>query len=992
MPSNGVKGLEWDEANQFLWIGTEAGMVRFNGIDFRNLSKSDNPQVGLRRITNVIRDGNNRIFAFDIVSNKYMVSGSQLVYISMAGKTVNEKMKERLLTTGIDSILINATNPAIDQILAGGSVKRIMPLNDVKACLVLDIRGLLMLFSAKSTVPIDLVSEGTTIKEVFEVNHNHFVLCSDNKIRMIKDNKIEKSSLAIRDETGNELAIGETSLLVYQNGMEAPILFFENNAWLLEYNGQSFSAKSICSSVPTNSYIRYAQYNKKGNILFIGTDSKGLLLIRRNTVFPMKTNESGINQRNAYYSQVRLSAKSILTNEGHIVGATIPEKEIPISGTFSYRTYVTGDSLLWYCQYNNITRRNCLYYYNSHLKITKAFPTIAKYASPAVAVSKNKVYVVTLEGLGILESDSLRYLHRFSGIQAGNDPIDMIEIDGSLIFANCNSLMEYNTESGKLDTLFESKLGCMRTIRQFGDYLFIGTYGAGFYIYKKGIIRSIALDKNKFLLYTHCFVFDQDGFCWLSTNRGLFKAQTSDLINAYETKSGGVYYHYLGKNDGMETTEMNGGCSPCALILDTTTISFPTMDGLLWVNTKTAVPMLPAGNIYIDNITVDEVEYPVKNATSTLYLPSNIKEIKIALGYAAWCNKENIYIDYRLNSNDKWQRVDITEESGIRLTNLSQGHYELQIRKMNGFGKENYSYTIVNFEIATPWYKQGWFSLLMAVVVIGLFSLFFRIRTRQLKINQARLEKLVAQKTNELQYKNEVLEKGNTINTRLISIISHDIITPLKFLSAAGTNLLEKKNLMNEGLKDETIREITGTAKELQLLSTNILNWIKYQNENRLPAKEEFSIYELANQVISILNSIAKQKKLQLVNAIYPGLMTEQYFEPLKILIYNLITNAIHFSEKGNIRIEAVENESGHIIISVQDEGVGMTKDQIKNIMSDQFIITSANIDNRRGNGLGYLIIKDLVKMMEAELSIQSEKNKGTTVYVQLPINNKPDI
>ena len=54
--------------------------------------------------------------------------------------------------------------------------------------------------------------------------------------------------------------------------------------------------------------------------------------------------------------------------------------------------------------------------------------------------------------------------------------------------------------------------------------------------------------------------------------------------------------------------------------------------------------------------------------------------------------------------------------------------------------------------------------------------------------------------------------------------------------------------------------------------------------------------------------------------------------------------------------------------------------------MADQFIISSANIDNRKGNGLGYLIIKDLVKMMDAKLQINSVKNKGTIVSVHVPV------
>jgi signal transduction histidine kinase len=70
----------------------------------------------------------------------------------------------------------------------------------------------------------------------------------------------------------------------------------------------------------------------------------------------------------------------------------------------------------------------------------------------------------------------------------------------------------------------------------------------------------------------------------------------------------------------------------------------------------------------------------------------------------------------------------------------------------------------------------------------------------------------------------------------------------------------------------------------------------------------------------------------------------------------------------------------------IEDTGVGMTQEQINNIMADHFIISSANVDNRKGNGLGYLIIKDLLKILRGSLVIQSEKGAGTRVTVWVPL------
>jgi two-component system phosphate regulon sensor histidine kinase PhoR len=174
------------------------------------------------------------------------------------------------------------------------------------------------------------------------------------------------------------------------------------------------------------------------------------------------------------------------------------------------------------------------------------------------------------------------------------------------------------------------------------------------------------------------------------------------------------------------------------------------------------------------------------------------------------------------------------------------------------------------------------------------------------------------------------------------------------------------------------------TSKELELLSTNILNWIKYRNEDRRLAKESFDCHELVTQICGIFNALARQKHIRLINDVEQRLSLYQYIEPVKIVIYNLILNGINFTTEGYIRVSSIRSREG-VSLQIQDTGVGMTQDQINNIMADQMIISSANVDNRKGNGLGYLIIKDLMKILRGSLNIRSDKEKGTTVTVWIP-------
>lgn len=232
--------------------------------------------------------------------------------------------------------------------------------------------------------------------------------------------------------------------------------------------------------------------------------------------------------------------------------------------------------------------------------------------------------------------------------------------------------------------------------------------------------------------------------------------------------------------------------------------------------------------------------------------------------------------------------------------------------------------------------------------------------------------------------KKEELEKNDLIKNRLISIISHDLVSPLKFIHLATRQLIENKAEMPEALREEMLMEISNSSKELELLATNILNWIKYQNENRRLIKEEFDLHEMVNGIFNIFQGLARQKRITFVNDVNKGLALYQYLEPVKIVLYNLILNALNFTEKGNITISGGDSKHG-ILIKVRDQGIGMSQEQINNILSENFIVSSATIDNRKGNGLGYLIIKDLLKLVDAKFVIKSQKNNGTMVSIFLP-------
>lgn len=980
LPSNGIKGLQWDRQTGFLWIATEAGVVRFNGMDFKTFSYEDNPQITNERILFLVRNNSGAIYTADNTGNIFSVTNNLLSFKKNVRIAGNRKSNN--ITIPVSERFFNADHQ-VENGPYSLQFDKVIPDSDT-SCFIVHGGGLYR-FTISMNSPEVMLMPGGNIITGFRCRNSFFLVDNKNKLLLLdtKTYALSETELAFDiSSTGNR---PDKNLFIWENGMEVPLLFSGNSVWKINYDNEKLKAIFICSQIPQDALIRYAQYDEERGIIFIGTDSKGIIIIKKNLMEQLRNERAGPAERTSYYSQLELPDGNVATNEGHIIGKKIPlAADAPFNKRFSNSTYLMEDSLFWFIQINESLRISCLHSYSLLTGKLKAYPKIRENFSQLVMVkSGGRLYMANEFGVYRLKDDSLENVYTYPEVNRQRTHFDIKEISpGILALANCNALLRFDTRTQKMDTLFFSGNYCVRSIWVYKDYVFFGTYGNGLYLWKNGKAKALPQDKNHYLLFTHCFVEDKDGYCWISTNRGLFKANVAEMINAYETNVTQVYYHYFGRNDGMEMTEMNGGCAPCGITLRNKTISFPTMEGLLWVHPQTAVPVLPSGEIFIDEVVIDNTRITPGELESKP-LNASKHDIQIRLGFSAWCNKENIYLQYQLNNDKDWKPVNTDNGAIIQLNNLAKGNYVLRIRKLNGFGINNYSYREINFTIPTPWYERLWFYLLCVLALTGLIVLYFRYRTQQYKIRQRKLEQQVAEKTKELQQQNEILEKNNSIKTRLISIISHDIVTPLKFLTVAGKNLIEKRRMMPEELQQETIKEMTNTSQELQFLSTNILNWIKYQNENRRMMKETFNLHELVEQVLGILQSLAKQKSLHIENMVQEGQMVYQYYEPLKILIYNLLTNAIHFTEKGTITVDATE-QNGTITIAVKDEGVGMTPEQIDRLMADDVVITSANVDNKKGHGLGYLIIKDLLKTMGATIRIESKKGEGAAVFIMM--------
>ena len=983
LPSNGIKGLQWDEQTQLLWIATEAGIVRYDGLTFKTFTTDDDKHLSDKRFMYLVKNNAGTIYTADEGGSIFRVDSNTIHFkekkpfgVTIVDNHFTVTVSDRLSAHNIEPVPGLAFPPASTAAI---------PLSDT-SCLLVNSDSVYY-FSVSLKAPKSRPLPGISLKRIFLIDKAVFL--EDKQQRIFQyDHETGRLSHTSVVSAGNEFALTSSTVIIWHNGIKFPIAFSKDEAWRLYYTNGKVTAEKICDAIPSGILVVHAQYHESSGTLFIATASKGLYIVKKNVLESLKAKNYRVPERISYYSQLELPNGNVLTNAGHVVGKNRQDQHmLPIDGPFDLFLYKSGDSILWYIKSDAELRNSYLNKLDLRTGHTTVLTKCRTSVQPIITEAAGSVYVADIRGLWKLVDDSLVSIDNRITTYTFGLPYDMKEISpGVLGIATCSTFLKYTIATKKLDTIYTSGGHCIRTMWLYKDYVFFGTYGGGLYVYRNGKVKALPLDKNKYLLFTHCFMEDDYGFCWISTNRGLFKVKTGDMIAAFESDVNEIYYHYFGKNDGMEMTEMNGGCVPCAIELKNKIISFPTMDGLVWVDPSNASSSLPGGNIYIDELKVNGKKV---NTDSLQYLKLNAAngEIEIKLLYTAWNNPENLYISYSLDGNNDWKEVAENDDdiTTLRFVNLQPGEHHLRIKKANGFGIGNFVYKDIFFTIATPWYRQWWFYLLSGLFVIGIVRLIIRLRTREYRRQQFKLESLVFEKTRELQEKNVILEKNDSIKSRLISIISHDIITPLKFLAVTGNKLVQRKNLMTPEMLDETIIDMSRTSKELQTLSTNILNWIKYQNEGRGLVKDSFDLHEMTEQVIAILEPVANQKNMEILNDVEAETLVFQHQEPLKILLYNVVSNAVNFSDGGSITITS--HASGDdIILSVTDEGIGMTKEQVDNITSDKPITLSSTPVKGKGHGLGYLIIRDLLKVTGAVLKIESEPGAGTTVHIRFKV------
>lgn len=295
---------------------------------------------------------------------------------------------------------------------------------------------------------------------------------------------------------------------------------------------------------------------------------------------------------------------------------------------------------------------------------------------------------------------------------------------------------------------------------------------------------------------------------------------------------------------------------------------------------------------------------------------------------------------------------------------VAAGEYERAKMQTETQARQNRLYTIVSIALFG-------FTLVVAVL-LGLLYRQKQVAYHQVKTHDEAITQ-----------KNAQLESLNDIKTKIFSIISHDLRTPLTSLQGA-VQLLEMEVLTAEEFAKMRAEVGRQTQNVLELLD-NLLIWSKSQMQGMEVHPKIFDLAELAQRNHQLVLPQYNAKKVQLRNQVNSPTQVLADPEMISLAIRNLLANALKFTPNGRIVEISLQIRGTYACLAVMDQGVGIApEDQSKLFGLRTF--SKAGTNNEKGSGLGLLLCKDFVERNGGNIWVESTPGKGSTFFFTVPL------
>jgi signal transduction histidine kinase len=245
------------------------------------------------------------------------------------------------------------------------------------------------------------------------------------------------------------------------------------------------------------------------------------------------------------------------------------------------------------------------------------------------------------------------------------------------------------------------------------------------------------------------------------------------------------------------------------------------------------------------------------------------------------------------------------------------------------------------------------------------------------------LEKIVTDRSGQL-------ITANTVKDRLLSVISHDIKSPLN--SLRGVLQVYNKGAITSDEFDTFAKHLENDLSKTSMLVDNLLYWTASQLKGIEVKNESFDLYFLVEENTQLFHTIAASKHIILKHNAKQNTIVNTDRNIVNLVIRNVLSNAIKFSYEKSVINIYVELEHGILRIVVEDKGIGMDELTVKKLFSPDLIISNRGTQNEKGTGLGLSLCHDYIEKAGGQLIVESAKGEGSRfIIILLQDNDRVD-
>ena len=238
------------------------------------------------------------------------------------------------------------------------------------------------------------------------------------------------------------------------------------------------------------------------------------------------------------------------------------------------------------------------------------------------------------------------------------------------------------------------------------------------------------------------------------------------------------------------------------------------------------------------------------------------------------------------------------------------------------------------------------------------------------------------------QRKNELLVQVEELKTNFLSLVTHDLKTPVARIQGLAEVLLRKASERLIDRDKETLHHIISSTDELNRFISSILELTKVESNNIHLTLESKDVNQLIEKAVEGFKAQARAGQLRITTKLEPLFPIKVDPTLMSKILNNLIDNALKYSPK-NSEVFIESKESGDWVeISITDQGIGMTEAERSSLFTRFYRAKNDTTTQITGTGLGLYLTKYFIEAHSGRVEVESEQGKGSTFRIFLPVNN----